>query len=234
MSGSMMNLALLLIVVVLSTCMHGQQVGEIDLGRHESDAVAVQSQNVMPEGCGLSHDMHGDGVIVSPNPNEKSKIRIEVSLPKNTFRRGETVDGNVLIKNVGADPILIPWDTDPRISVRPKDTSEHAYEMGWFELTLRDGRDLRIRLVSQSNSLYSSATPNLNPGEWAGFKLRFLIDERRTSSARRPIPTGVAYIAIEWRQARFEWKTEGCNVNTGYFSYIYQEDAKPITVKVAE
>jgi hypothetical protein len=44
MSGSMRKNALFLIVAVLGTRMHGQQAGEIDLGRHESDTVAVQSE----------------------------------------------------------------------------------------------------------------------------------------------------------------------------------------------
>jgi hypothetical protein len=228
--------ALLFMVAMLSIRIHGQQIGEIDLSRLEGETAEVQNQNVMPDGCGMPNGVHGDGVIVSPDPNKKPKIRIDLTLPKDTFRRGETVEGDVLMENVGADPILIPWNTDPRVSIRPKGTSEYAYEMGWFELKLKDGGSLEVPLesASQSNFLYSSATLNINSGEWATFKLRFVIDERRTSSARRPIKTGGADIAIEWRQARFEWKADGCNVNTGYFSYVYQEDAKPIRIKVAK
>jgi hypothetical protein len=75
---------------------------------------------------------------------------------------------------------------------------------------------------------------SINPGEWVVLKLRFLIDERRTSSVLVPIKTGEANIEVTWRQARFEWQADGCAVKTGYFSYEYQQDAKPIKIKVAD
>ena len=49
-----------------------------------------------------------------------------------------------------------------------------------------------------------------------------------------PIKTGETNVALEWRQARFEWQVDGCAVKTGYYSYVYQEDAAPIKVKVTE
>jgi hypothetical protein len=236
----MKRIILLILIAMLSTRMRGQKTGEIDLSRHEGDAAEIQSQNVIPDGCGVPHGVHGDGVIVDPDPNKKLKVRIELTLPNDTFKRGEMVDGKISMQNVGVGPILIPWNTDPHISIRPKDASQYAYEMGWFELRLKDGRDVEVPLesASLSNFLYSSASHpgilNVNPGEYAIFKLRFLIDERRTSSVRRSLKTGDAHIEIEWRQARYEWQADGCNVNTGYFTYIYQEDAKPIKIKVAE
>jgi len=125
----MKTILLLSLIATLSTRSYGQQVGEIDLSRHGGDTAEVQDQNVIPEGCGMPHGVHGDGVIVDSDPSKRSKLRIELTLPNDTLRRGETVEGRILMQNVGADPILIPWNADPRVSIRPKDASEYSYEI---------------------------------------------------------------------------------------------------------
>jgi hypothetical protein len=66
--------------------MYGQQIGELDLGRHQSDSAEVRQVKVMPVGCGVAPAVHGDGVIVNPDPNKKSKLKIELTLPKDTFK----------------------------------------------------------------------------------------------------------------------------------------------------
>jgi hypothetical protein len=232
----MKRIALLSLMAMLSIRIHGQQIGEIDLGRHQFDTAEVRDVNIMPAGCGVTPAVHGDGVIVAPDPNTRSKLKVELTLSKNTFKRGETVEGSILMQNVGTDAIVIPWKLDPRVSIRPKDISQYAYEMGWFELKLKGARKVEIPLEaeSQSHFLYSSASSpgsslSINPGEWVIFS-----DERRTSSVLLPIKTGNADIEVEWRQARFEWQADGCAVKTGYFSYVYQQDARPIKVNVAE
>lgn len=179
-----------LLLAMLSIRMHGQQIGEIDLGRHQLDTAEVRDVNVTPVGCGVAPAVHGDGVIVDPDPNKRARLKVELTLSKETFKRGETVEGSILMQNVGTDAIVIPWNLDPRVSIRPKDVSQYAYEMGWFALKLRGARKVEIPLESESQShfLYGSASNpgtslSINPGEWVIFKLRFLIEERRTSSS---------------------------------------------------
>jgi hypothetical protein len=38
--------------------------------------------------------------------------------------------------------------------------------------------------------------------------------------------------ATHWRQARYTWHRDGCTVETGYFSYDYQEDASPVSIEI--
>ena len=240
-ASSMRSTILLCLVAVLSTRVHCQQIAELDLGRQPSDTADAREVNVMPAGCGVAPAVHGDGVIVNTGPNKGSKLKIEVTLPKNTFEHGETVQSSILIRNVGTDAIVIPWSLDSNVSIRPKDVSQFAYDMGWFELNLKDPgkKEVPLDAESQSHFLYGSVSApgsslRINPGEWVTLKLRFLLDQRRTSSVLVPIKTGDATIEVAWRQARFEWKADGCAVQTGYFTYQFQEDAKPIKIKVAE
>lgn len=237
----MKTIVLMSLMAMLSTWIHSQQIGELDLSRQPRDPAEAREVNIMPAGCGVAPADHGDGVIVSPDPNKKPKLKIELTLPKGTFKQGETVESNVLMQNVGTDAMVIPWSLDSNVSIRPKDVSQHAYEMGWFELKLKGAHKVEVPLESESQShfLYGSlSTPgsslSINPGEWVILKLHFLIDERRTSSVLVPIKTGDANIEVTWRQARFEWQADGCAVKTAYYSYQYQEDVKPIKIKVAE
>ena len=39
---------------------------------------------------------------------------------------------------------------------------------------------------------------------------------------------------VQWRQARFTWHRDGRSSETGYFSYDYPEQAKPISIQVVE
>jgi hypothetical protein len=237
----MKAILLLSLMAMLSTRIHCQQIGELDLGRQPRDPAEAREVNVMPVGCGVAPTVHGDGVIVNTDPDKRSKLKIELTLPKDKFKQGETVKSSILIQNVGTDAIVIPWSPDSNVSIRPKDVLSYAYDMGWLEPRLKGAGKIETPLESESQShfLYSSvSTPgsslSINPGEWVILKLRFLIDERRTSSVSVPIKTGDANIEVTWRQARFEWQADGCAVKTGYFSYEYQEDAKPIKIKVAE
>jgi hypothetical protein len=237
----MKTIMLLSLMAMLSTPIHCQQIGELDLGRQPRDPAEAREVNIMPLGCGVAPAVHGDGVIVNSDLNKRSTLKIELTLLKNTFKQGEKVESSILMQNVGTDTIVIPWSLDSTVSIRPKDVSQYAYEMGWFELKLKGASKIEVPLESESQShfLYSSvAAPgsslSINPGEGVILKLRFLIDEKRTSSELVPINTGDANIEVTWRQARFEWQADGCAVKTGYFNYEYQEDAKPIKIKVAE
>lgn len=237
----MKTIMLLSLMAMLSIRIHCQQIGELNLGRQPHDPAEAREVNVMPVGCAEAPTVHGDGVIVNSDPNKRSKLKIELTLAKDTFKQGETVESSVLIQNVSADAIVIPWSLDSNVSIRPRDVSQYAYDMGWFEVKLKGAPKIEAPLESESQShfLYGSvSTPNssltINPGEWVVLKLRFLIAQRRTSSVLVPIKTGDANIEVAWRQARFEWEADGCTVKTGYFSYDYQENAKPINIKVVE
>jgi hypothetical protein len=237
----MKTIMLLSLMAMLCTRVQCQQIGELDLGRQPHDPSEAREVNVMPVGCGVTPAVHGDGVIVNPDPNNRSKLKIELKLPTDAFKQGETVESTVLVQNIGTEAIVIPWSLDSNVSIRPRNVSQYAYDMGWLELKLKGPRKVEVPLESESQShfLYGSmSTPgsslSMNPGEWVILKLRFLIDERRTSSVLIPMKPGDASIEVTWRQARFEWKADGCAVETGYFSYQYREDAKPTKIKLAE
>jgi hypothetical protein len=47
-----------------------------------------------------------------------------------------------------------------------------------------------------------------------------------------PIKPGKAEIRLQWRQARFTWHSKGCAADTGYFSYVYEEEMKPVSIAI--
>ena len=160
-------------------------------------------------------------------------------LSKETFERGEIIDGQILMQNVGLDAVVIPWSSDPQVSNRPSGAVQHEYEMGWFELELRGTGKIRVPLESESESsfLYSSdsnskSSLRIESGQWVIAKFKFLVEEKQKLSAFLTLKTGKGEINARWRQARYTWQRDGCTVETGYFNYDYQEDAKPVSIEV--
>lgn len=227
---------LLLFVVTLAINLHGQQVGEIDLVRHQSDS--TERDDVVPSGCDFPHYTNSDGVIV--DTGKKPKLRVELVLSKNVFERRDTVEGKVVMQNIGPTAIAIPWSLDPRVGKRPKEVIQNEYEMGWFELELKGFGKVSVPLESGSESspLYSSPSNpltrlSIEPGQTVVIKLKFRLEEKRKLSALVEIKPGKAEIGAKWRQANFTWRRDGCAVQTGYFSYDYQEDVKPASVEIS-
>ena len=150
----MKRTVLLCVLAVSSIRFYGQRVGEIDLARHQLDKPEVRDVDVMPTGCGTASVSHGDGAIVANDPNKRPKLKVELTLPKATFKRGEIVEGSILMQNIGSEPIVIPWSLDPRVSTRPAEVSQYAYEQGWFEVKLRGPHKAEIPLESEPQSRF--------------------------------------------------------------------------------
>jgi len=228
--------ALLFCLAVLCVDLRAQQIADVDL-RHKPDKTKHESADIGLDGCDFPHYTHSDGVIVSTD--RRSKLKVELMLSKETFERGEIIDGQVLVQNVGLDAIVIPWSSDPQISERPNGAVQYEYEMGWFELKLGGAAKIRVESESESSFLYSSelnskSTLRIEPGQWLIAKVKFVLDEKQTSSVLTPLKRGKAEIGVQWRQARYTWHRDGCAVQTGYFNYDYQQDAKPISIEIVK
>jgi hypothetical protein len=66
------------------------------------------------------------------------------------------------MQNLGTDTVVIPWNVDSNVSIRPKDVSQYAYDVGWFELKLKGARKIEV-LLSQNPNRISSTAPCQSP-----------------------------------------------------------------------
>jgi hypothetical protein len=229
---------LLLSWVMLSVFLHGQQVAQIDLVAHQiPKQVASADSDMALAGCESPSYKHLDGAILETKG--RPKLTLELAPAKQIVRQHETVDAQVLVRNVGSEAVVIPWTVDPEIRKHSPDVVQHEYELGWFELELaaENGRGVPLESESQTFFLGSSESNpqsklRLEPGQWVTAKIRFAIDEKRNLSVSLAIKPGKAEVSARWRQARYTWHRDGCTVETGYFSYDYQEDASLMSIEI--
>jgi len=226
----------LLLLAALSVGLRGQQIAEINLVRPKAIGPGSYNADVVPEGC--RHPRYKDSQTVITHRDSKLKIELVLS-NKNEIDRNGTLQGTILMKNVGTGPVVIPWSSNPDVSKRPRDILRHEYEQGWFDAELTGSSKIKVPLETESVSmfLYSSptvpgSTLTLEPGQWIVATASFVIAERRRCCERLPIETGKAAIKVEWRQVRYTWERSGCTVKTGYFNYGYQEDQNVVGVDV--
>jgi hypothetical protein len=224
--------------VMLSVFLHGQQVAQIDLVAHQiPKQVASANSDTALAGCESPSYKHSDGAVLKTEG--RPRLTLEVSPAKQIVHQGETVDAQVLMRNVGSEAVVIPWSVDPEIRKHLPDAVQHDYELGWFELELlaMNGRGVPLESESQTFPLGSSESNpqsklRLEPGQWVTAKIRFAIDEKRNLSVLLPIKPGKAEVSAHWRQARYTWRRDGCTVETGYFSYDYKENASPVSIEI--
>jgi len=74
----------------------------------------------------------------------------------------------------------------------------------------------------------------VEPGQWITANLKFLLEEKQILSVLLPVKPGKAEIGVQWRQARYTWKRDGCAVQTGYFNYDYQQDTKAVGIEIVK
>jgi len=218
--GLPMKRKVLLFCLAVTVDLSAQQIAEIDLARHKPEKIEAQSADVGLAGCDLPHYTNSDGVIL--NGDSRTSLKVELTLPKETFKPGEIVDGQLLMQNVGFGPIVIPWGSDPKVINRPRDALYHECERGWLDVELKGAAKLSVPLESESEStsLYSSEPVSfrilqIEPGQWVIVRFKFLLEEKRQLSASLPLKPGKAEISVEWRQARYTWQRDGCAVETG-------------------
>jgi hypothetical protein len=184
--------------------------------------------------------VNSDGDIVSPKGSLELKLELSI-LNGTSFVPGDRVKSEVLLKNVGTEPVDLPWTVNPKIALPSPNSLQHEYEKGWFELELNGQHATGIRLFSESlsNSLYSSPSAprtslHLDPGQWIAARVDFILEEDHKSSVGRRVTSGKATVVARWRQARYTWKQEGCKIDMGYYSYRFKIDSKPTDVEVWE
>src|SRR5437660_6645393 len=94
----MKNRVLLFCLMLLSIDVYGQQIAEIDLVAHQPPKkLGTQISDMALAGCESPFYNHSDGAIVKTEA--RSKLRLELTLAKQAFHRGEIVDANVLMRN---------------------------------------------------------------------------------------------------------------------------------------
>lgn len=209
-----------------------QKIADIDLTQ-PPPSVRLHQAGIVPKECGAPEYVNSDGAIVSSKGRFQLIPQLMI-LNGKTFRLGDRVKGEVLMRNIGPDAVEIPWTVDPQISIPRVGSLQHDYDLGRFEVEIKNQHAAGIRLESESVSsfLYSSPSPGtslrLEPGQWIVARFDFILEADYKSSVGRHLRSGKADIVLRWRQALDTWRRESCKIETGYYNYDYGAEAKPV------
>jgi hypothetical protein len=179
--------------------------------------------------------MVGDGVIRGKIPRE---IKLElVNFREDALTIGSEVSVLLRLKNVGREPITLPWSIDPRTAEEGQSPRHRLWETGRFRISLRNGIGQYLELKNTSQLLYGSgfvpgSLLTLKPGEWITAQASFRVAE--TNQEYEKIEEGHADLALEWVQETFGYEmTWLCSESTSYFLYDggWSEHPNRVTVK---
>ena len=224
------------VVALVAHQLAAQEVARVDLTRNKAVDLAEPSDNA-PDGCAVASAKGTQESIRIDN----AKLQLEMSVPAGTtFTWGSKVESEIRMRNVGSTTVLIPWTTDPVAGKLVAGSSLNVYERGYFEVELKkNGLTIPLESESESGFLYGANwapenTLRLEPGQWIVAKFNFRLEQQRTLSALFKRDPGKGTINVSWHQIRFTANWVACSHQTGYYPYIYTEDAKPLDVNIVE
>lgn len=178
-----------------------------------------------------------DGVIL---PEDKEPREISLAITKLSDENptvGSEVVAEIQLRNIGKNPINIPWSTDPSVIKKGQDPDHLKWEQGGFEMRLRDWRNEGFVLKSPELPLYGSkfspeSQLTLQPGEWVTARMNFEIEDRYFGT-----PEGESRLSVEWEQASRTWARSKCGATTGWFDYnpgFYKQKQAAVTIHVTD
>jgi hypothetical protein len=164
-----------------------------------------------------------DGAISKDVP-EKVQLEI-VNVDPNLVYDGTTIFVTVRLKNVGDQPIFVPWETPPvKPDTDPK-TGTASWESVYLSLTM-DTREDRHRSSILKAEANLAATPSdraqhipLLPGRWVDVKFRATVECYSSESwACQPLPSaGHAQLTARWSEELSTHQEDGCSVWAGHY-----------------
>lgn len=210
---------------LLAVPVHAQQIDSKDLLRQSAVPNAppqVPEKAENPKGCEKQAVGFADGVTLTKD-NVPRKMKVElVKINETKLIEGSEIMATAKLQNVGAQSIEIPWSTDFRTTQDGQDPDNRSWEVGLFQISLRNKANQYNELMGMSQPLYSSkfvkgSTLTINPGEWITAQISFKVAVHDPPYEK--LEEGSADLALEWFQSVRSLVVKDCGVMLGYFPY---------------
>lgn len=227
------------LALVPAASSHAQQIASTDLA-HQAVTVVdphqERNEDEFPTSCGKPGVGFADGVVLTDDRKPR-KIEVELVTTSNTrLLIGTNVEATIRLKNVGAEPIQIPWSTDFHTTENGQDPKTRSWDVGWFQPKLKStepNNNAELKSMSQNlfaSKLVSGSSLTIRSGEWITAQISFKVEAQNPTFEQ--VKQGTAELSVEWSQTARTRRVAGCGVTLGYFTYIYQQNNPSITVAV--
>jgi hypothetical protein len=172
-----------------------------------------------------------DGAIVREVPE---RVQLElVSVDPPLVYDGTTIIATVRLKNIGDQPILVPWTTPPVEPDTDPKTGAKSWERATIHLTLGIREDRRRSSYLKGEANLTAAPSNrpqqveLLSGQWVDVKFEAAVECYSPESwACQPLPAdGHAQLTAHWWESLSTHEEEGCSVWSGHYESRMAESA---------
>jgi len=192
----------------------------------------TNSENIRKSDCFVGYR---DGVTV---PNVPEKLRLEIaSVDPKVVRPGTDLLVTVRLTNVGANGVLVPWDTpSAKPDIDPK-TGILSWDAASITLSFATLEDPQNRRKLKGEALLAAAPSHreqhveLLPGQWLDVKFTVALECNSShSSACHELPVnGDAVLTAHWSEWLSTYEDDGCNVWKGtYESWDVDSELVPV------
>jgi hypothetical protein len=179
---------LALTIPFLAISAAGQQIASVVLTQPApaTDKASDTTQTKENATCGKVGVGFADGYTLYP---DKQLRRIHLAITdldsKNLVVEGQ-VEATVKMRNIGKEPMQIPWSTDWQTTVAGQDPDNRSWEFGTFRVFLGEGKRNEVELVGLSQGLYAStfvagSSLTLKSGEWVTARIRLEVKSAHPS-----------------------------------------------------
>ena len=216
-----------------------QQVDTVDLTTPPVQSKESGKQ-ALPAGC---KELSPGGIFdgwVKPDDHGPRHIAVEVIETKDLHPAvGSEVEAVVQLRNDDAQPILIPWSTNPDILEGGQKPNSLQWEGATFEFTLTDRNGHRVALKSLTGWLNgSSFSPGsqleLHHGQSIAALIKFKLEELYPIEPLI-LKEGTWQLSAKWYQVARTWNIKNCAVWNAYFQYddFYAQQNPALTIHVS-
>ena len=147
------------VLVCVVRCGAREQIASIDLSLPADSKALDDHYRKLAEtnGCReLPFGRVSDGIVMHPDsPTQRIELEI-LKLSDTKPGVGQELTAEVRLINKSNGAILIPWSTDIRVTTNGDDPKTEAWDMGSFQVLLKNGRSREIPLNNLSPPLYGA------------------------------------------------------------------------------
>jgi len=194
----------------------------------------------IPQSCANPQSSYADGKSVGPGGGTKTKD-LEVTIVETSPAKleiGGDFDSTVRLKNVGAQPVLVPSVTDgERVLRTSADRSEEKYEVGDISFRLMTGKRRGVAVyLDSAGALFADPDDkgsyiSLAPGNWLDIKLHARVECGLENCVGNLQPDDKAALTAWWYQRVLTHRVNGCDETHGSHT-VREVDSAPFTVVV--
>ena len=233
-------LAAVLVLGLAAACA-AQQAGYRDLTvswRAPEDHVPTPSSALCPSVRSTVSD--GDPAqspATSGKPGERLVFTVHQIVPAE-LHIGDDFTATVRLKNAGASPVLIPWQTDGEQVVRvSKDGKQEIYEVADVAFRLKTGDKKRAAMFLQSDgALFAHPDDHasylaLQPGRWIDIKLKGAVVCGLADCVAEAEADDHALLTAWWYQRVLTHQVDGCHEDHGAYT-VRELDSSPYPLAI--